>query len=86
MAGEGESTELIEASQIEQRLLKYREIMGRETSEMTRAVRTAQAMGIAKAYVRKNIEHLKDLQGSELGFLTDKREGELYTEQELIDG
>ena len=84
-APESESKELIDAGEIEKRLAGYRKIMGRETSLMTRAVHTARAMQIARKYVEQNVRYLVDLQGSELGFLTDKKDGEKYTAAELVD-
>ena len=81
---ESVSTELSEANVIESRLSKYRKIMGRETSEMTKAVRTVQALTIATKFVAAHAKTLAQLQGVPIGFLTDKKDGERYTPDELV--
>lgn len=81
--GEVVSTELTEANAIEKRLAGYREIMGRETSDMIRAVRTVQALNIAKKFIKAHAKTLAELQGLPIGFLTDKKDNERYTPEEL---
>jgi hypothetical protein len=82
---ESESKELIDAGEIEKRLSNYRKIMGAEKSDFVKAIRTGQAMVIARKWVEQNAKHLEALQGTDLGFLSDRKDGERYSAPELVD-
>ena len=76
-----ESTGLIEAEKLEKELDACRELMTHEASGIKRAVAVAKAVGIAKRYVGAVMPSLVELQGSSLGFATDKA----YTGTELVN-
>lgn len=72
---------LIEAEKLEHELAECRDVMGAAASGIRRAVAVAKAVGIAKRYVGAVMPSLVELQGSPLGYATDK----LYSSAELVN-
>lgn len=80
-AATGEDLALIGMEELESRLDKCRGLIDTEPSAMKRTILIAKAMKIARQYIRGNIKDLAELQGTPLGFCTDKE----YAPDELVD-
>jgi hypothetical protein len=65
---------------LESRMEKFRGVLATEPSAMKRAILLAKAVQLATRYVRQHVRDLAALQGSPLGFATDKE----YTPDELV--
>ena len=75
------STGLIDIETLEKEVNDCKGLIAASPEGVKHAIAVAKAIGVAKKYVRAMMPHLIELQGSTLGFQTDK----LYSEQELVN-